>query len=88
LFPTPNACILRERSSIVLLRGISRLPVRRFSSKLCAALALSRRLRLDGTDLPHIPNDRCEFGAPLRLMRFRMPFCSSTGFRSWPCRTP
>src|SRR5215469_13759044 len=37
---------------IVLLRGISRLPVRRFPSKLCAALALSRRLRLVGTEHP------------------------------------
>jgi hypothetical protein len=31
--------------------GDSRLPVRRFPSKFCAALALSRRLRLDGTNL-------------------------------------
>src|SRR5215472_10047096 len=38
---------------IVLPWGISRLPVRRFPSKICAALALSRRLRLDGTGLPH-----------------------------------
>jgi hypothetical protein len=30
--------------------GTSRLPVRRFPSKICAALALQRRLRLDVTD--------------------------------------
>src|SRR5262245_58471226 len=51
VFMTKPACNLREQSSIVLLRGLAGSPVRRFASKLCAVLALSRKLRLDGTGL-------------------------------------
>jgi hypothetical protein len=85
-FGCSPACILMEQSPIFLFWGIGRLPVRRCPSKLCAALGLSRRLRLDGTDLPHptvfmrVPTrPRCVrcCGASLRL----------DGFRSWPCHT-
>jgi hypothetical protein len=70
--------------------GISRLPVRRFPSKLCAALALSRRLRLDGPDLPLISSDFCACAAaaaPLLLdARCRRAFLRPIGV--WLCRTP
>ena len=44
-----------------LALGKRRLPVRRFPSKLCAALDSSRRLRMDGKPLSISPNDLHSF---------------------------
>src|SRR6185437_1301162 len=57
-FARPTACGHLAGSHIIYVRGKRRLPVRRFPSKLCAALVLSRGLRVDGANTSLSPQFR------------------------------